>query len=158
MARISCSRLASEMPESAFTPPKERLIASATSSGPPSTFSFCIKESSNHQGTKAPRRVEGATHPSNPLVSWCLGGSKPYDSARLAERDGLVRGGGEGRDLLDAELRLHHPLAPVLEGDLGLDPAGGGVAVKRVDERVVALADEAAAHLPRPRQLAVVGV
>ncbi len=49
-------------------------------------------------------------------------------------------------------------LAAVLVGDLGRDRGLGGAVVEALDQRRVALGDEAAAHLLRARQLAVVGV
>src|SRR5262249_15545004 len=56
------------------------------------------------------------------------------------------------------ELGLEHALAPVLEDDVTFDARALGAAIKRVDERIEALADDAPAHLARPRQLAVVRV
>src|SRR5690348_13353304 len=80
------------------------------------------------------------------MRSTCL--AQPFHP-RLRRRLGRVA---------DLDLGPERALPPVLEGDLALDARRRGVGVERVDERPVALADEAAPHLAGARQLAVVGV
>src|SRR2546428_3376897 len=86
------------------------------------------------------------------------GGSRPPPpraGARLPPRSphGLRR-----TDLADAHVGADGPRAPVLVGDLRLDLRAVAVAVEGLDEGRVLLADVAAAHLTRPRDLLVVGV
>src|SRR5690242_5621534 len=78
-------------------------------------------------------------------------------SPRLAQRRRFV-GDEAARRLADLDLCRDVALAPVLEGHLRLDPGARRLRVERLDERAVALADEAAPHLARPRQLAVIGI
>src|SRR5690242_6582235 len=77
--------------------------------------------------------------------------------SRLAQWYGAV-GDRRACRLANLELRADHTLAPVLEGDLGLDLDARRLRIERLDEFAIALADEAAPHLARPRQLAVIGV
>src|SRR5690242_631197 len=63
-----------------------------------------------------------------------------------------------GRDVVDGELGLERALAAVLEGHLGRDLSRPGARIERIDQLLEALADEAAAHLARARELAVIGV
>src|SRR5215469_7335637 len=82
----------------------------------------------------------------------------PGCSARLAQRHAVVVRGRHPRRLADLEVGREAPLAAVLEGHLAVDVDDVAAAIERVDEALIALADEAAADLARPRQLAVVGV
>src|SRR5918993_3190882 len=63
-------------------------------------------------------------------------------SRRLLQRRRLDR---IGLHVADLDARRDDALAAVLERDLGADVALGGAVVERLDERVVALGDEAAA-------------
>ena len=69
-----------------------------------------------------------------------------------------ARAGRHGDHVPDLHPRREIALAAVLEGDLGRDGGLGRAAVERIDQRRIALGDEAAAHLLGARQLAVVGV
>src|SRR5690349_18480717 len=78
---------------------------------------------------------------------------RPCASCRVFRRRG-----DEGPGLFDAQLRRERAGAAVLVLHLRLDVHAAASAVERRDQRGVLLADEAAPHLPRARQLAVVGV
>src|SRR5437868_2991057 len=65
-------------------------------------------------------------------------------------RKGLRRG--------ERKLGADHAGAPVLEAHLRLDYAALGAGIERIDHRRVLLADVAAAHLARARELAIVRV
>src|SRR5678816_2768901 len=109
IARISCSRTSKEMSESAFTPPKRRLM-------------FCTSRTTSPErravigrSRRAPDRLEG-----------------------LGVDDLQGRG-----DLADAA---------VLEADRGFDELLELARIQRVDQHVVAFADEAAPDLRRACQ------
>src|SRR4029078_10358716 len=73
-------------------------------------------------------------------------------SARLPERDRL-----RGAEIADLDVAFDHALAAVLEGHLGADACARGAVVQRRHQRRVTLGDEAAPHLARAGELAVVG-
>src|SRR5438309_4704078 len=75
------------------------------------------------------------------------------DSRRLPRRGDAV-----GPRLHDSQVRRYRTGAPVLEAHLRLDEAARLARVEGIDQRGVFLADMAAAHLARARELAVVGV
>src|SRR5581483_6350242 len=83
-----------------------------------------------------------------------MGGPRRRRSRRLLHRT-LDR---QRRHVPDLHARRNDALAAVLEGDLGRDVRLVRTVVKRVDQRRIALGDEAAPDLLRPRQFAVVGV
>src|SRR3990170_5091802 len=61
-------------------------------------------------------------------------------------------------NVVDRNARVERAAAAVLEGDLGRDRGLARAVVERLDQRGVSFGDEAAAHLERARELAVVGV
>src|SRR5215470_9200612 len=75
-------------------------------------------------------------------------------SCRLLHRAGHRH----GHRVADLDARGQHAFAAVLEGHLGRDGGFGRAVVERRDQRRVALADQAAAHLLRTSDLAVVGI
>src|SRR3990172_3808292 len=88
-----------------------------------------------------------------PIFRWlCIG--------RRGERSGgpASRGSRERLRVDDLQRRGDRAGATVLELHLRLDVAVALAAVERVDRHLVPLGDEAPAHLPRPGDLAVVGV
>src|SRR5712692_2921301 len=66
--------------------------------------------------------------------------------------------GGKGLRRGEGQLGADHAGAPVLEAHLRLDHAALRARIERVDHRRVLLADVAAAHLARARELAVVRI
>src|SRR5579875_52741 len=117
-------------PESALMPPKE--------SSMPSTASSMSRSgrSGSRLSMPAPRSAR--------LAQGCRGGGvlSPGEDRGIGDRDGGAEPAG----------------AAVLELDLGLDLAGAGVAVERLDEGRVFLGDEAPPDLAGAGQLAVIGV
>ena len=91
--------------------------------------------------------IESSTSPA--AMSLAAGALMPPSQAR---RD------RHGRHVADLHARRDRALAAVLEGHLGGDVGLGRAVIERLDQRRVALGDEAAAHLLGPRHLAVVGV
>src|SRR5688572_21560742 len=128
MARTSCSRTSKDTSVNAFTPPK--------ASDTPSTAS-----------TTSPIARPAA------VVARSFRFMPPAFSCRR------LRGQGrEGLRRVHAELGAHEAGAAVLEAHLRLDHAALHARVEGVHDGGVLLADEAAAHLARARELAVVGV
>src|SRR5688500_5334257 len=129
IARISCSRTSKLTSVSAFTPPKASEMPSAASTTPPIL-----------------RPTASATRASSRFMRRPASCGAP----RAVGREGLRR------DQL--QVRADGAGAPVLEAHLRLDVAALDARVQRLHDRRVLLADEAAAHLARAGELAIVGV
>src|SRR5690349_3653524 len=89
--------------------------------------------------------------PVRPPWPRCAGSQRP-ERSRRTPRD------GKRLCVEDLQVGRDATLATVLERDLGLDEAVRVVAVQRIDQRSVALADEAAPDLAGAGQLTVVGI
>src|SRR5579885_328077 len=130
MARISPLRMSKLTSLSARTPPKARLI--------PSTW----------RRTSPMRRLGLAR--SMPGLARLPERGRRLGALRPRRREGLGVG--------DADGRAHRADPSVLELHLRLDLALAALGVERGDERAVFVRDEAAAHLARAGELAVIGV
>src|SRR5258708_3967882 len=148
IARISWRRISTLISLSALTPPKDRLMPSALSSASPICLPFSMRRA---------KRIPGPSGRCEIVAPACLRGSSVVSSARPAQ-DRRRLGDGNGLRRADPEVGLQHALAAVLKGDLGLDMRAVAPAIERLDQRLVALADEAPPHLAGARQLAVVGI
>src|SRR3954468_17839572 len=145
MARISLLRMSNDTSVSAFTPPKASDKFSTASSTSPlarSGPSGALMAQSPPLPTRGRERRGGGAQTWTP-------------SRRLLQRRSLNR---IKLHIPDTHPRRDDALAAVLERDLGGDVGLARSVVERLDQRGVALGDEAASHFLRTGQFAVVGV
>src|SRR6267143_1749651 len=154
IARISWRRISTLISLSALTPPKARLMPSALSSASPMSFCAACMATGRWPCPSTrpcgPAQDEGRRQlvPRDPHAER----SASQASRRISRRDTDIsarlaqsrcdRGDRHRLRRADLEVGFEHALAAVLEGDLGFDMRAAAVAIERLDQRLVALADE----------------
>ena len=133
MARISPLRMSNETPVTAFTPPNdERDVLDRDSS--------------------ASRPCAAARYSADSALPHAAAFTPPLSRGSAARRHADLQRSPN----LDA--RREHAFAAVFERDLGRDVGFARAVVERLDQRGVAIGDEAASNLLRAGDFAVVGV
>src|SRR3954449_10704944 len=145
MARISHLRMSNDTSVSAFTPPKPSDTFSTASSTSPLARS---EPSGALMAQSPPLSTRGRESRGGGAQTWT-------PSRRLLQRRRLNR---IKLHIPDIHPRRDDALAAVLECDLGGDVGLARSIVERLDQRGVALGDEAASHFLRTGQFAVVSV
>src|SRR3954468_17134287 len=145
MARISLLRMSNDTSVSAFTPPKASDKFSTASSTSPLARS----------GPSGALMAQSPPLPTRRRESRGGGAQTWTPSRRLLQRRRLNR---IKLHIPDIHPRRDDALAAVLERDLGGDVGLARSIVERLDQRGVALGDEAASHFLRTGQFAVVSV
>src|SRR5689334_13508201 len=131
MARTSPLRMSRETSLIALRPPND-------------SETFSTESSTSPTATSGPAGPVGALMRPDSVKSFSR------LQHRLGDRFGLY--------VRDLHPRLEHALAAVLEGDLGRDIDLLRTVIKRANQRLIAISDEAAPHFQRASQLAVVSV